>query len=118
LIGVVLFLRRRGKRVLQSTVSQQSAPQQLVVTQGSANLPALALQPGKLFIGRSATNALALNDQQASRQHARLDFVNGSWVITDLNSSNGVYLNGLRITRHPIYVGDTIQIGNTRLKAQ
>jgi pSer/pThr/pTyr-binding forkhead associated (FHA) protein len=42
-----------------------------------------------------------------------VDFENGAWVITDLNSRNGTFVNGVRITRQYLRPGDQIQIGQT-----
>lgn len=67
------------------------------------------------MIGRSG-EPIQLSDQSASRRHAEIRPSNGSWVLTDLGSSNGTYLNGSRIEgtsllRH----GDQIRVGGTLL---
>lgn len=66
-------------------------------------------------IGRSGEPIL-LSDQSASRRHAEIRPSNGSWILTDLNSSNGTYLNGQRILDpSPLKHGDQIRVGSTVL---
>jgi pSer/pThr/pTyr-binding forkhead associated (FHA) protein len=48
-----------------------------------------------------------------SAQHALVSYENGAWMIYDLNSRNGMVLNGVRIERHVLQNGDQIQIGKT-----
>lgn len=64
-------------------------------------------------IGRSS-DQINLSDHTASRRHAEIRPNNGSWLLLDLNSSNGTYLNGQRVVsptllRH----GDQIKVGST-----
>jgi len=61
---------------------------------------------------------LSLDDPQASRRHARLEFGHGVWFVTDLNSANGVFVNGERVARQALNHGDQIQIGQTTLVFQ
>ncbi|GIV17433.1 MAG: hypothetical protein KatS3mg022_2868 [Armatimonadota bacterium] len=65
-------------------------------------------------IGREVGNTIQLsNDNTVSRRHARLLKQGDSWVIRDEGSSNGTWVNGVRITEHPLRPGDEIQIGAT-----
>ena len=67
------------------------------------------------IIGRSS-DRIQLTDAGASRRHAEIRPVNGSWVLVDLNSSNGTYLNGQRIvTPTALKHGDQIKVGSTLL---
>ena len=66
-------------------------------------------------IGRSRDNKIHLADERASRHHARIDMQQGTFVITDLDSANGTFVNGQRIQRHALRSGDEIRIGDTRL---
>jgi len=68
-----------------------------------------------IVIGRTSEQ-LALSDVSSSRRHAELRPANGSWVLSDLNSSNGTYVNGQRIAGPTkLHYGDQIKIGNTLL---
>jgi len=66
-------------------------------------------------IGRSS-DQIHLSDHSASRKHAEIRPDNGSWVLVDLNSSNGTYLNGQRIVAPSrLKHGDQVRVGNTLL---
>ncbi len=66
-------------------------------------------------IGRSS-DQIQLTDDSTSRWHAEIRPSNGSWLLVDLNSSNGTYLNGQRIVRpEELKHGDQIKIGGTLL---
>ncbi len=69
---------------------------------------------GITAIGRDGDNRLILNDKSVSRHHARLDCIEGECEITDLDSSNGVFVNGEKILpQRPVRLnhGDQIKIG-------
>ena len=68
-----------------------------------------------LTIGRTADNGLALADSRVSRHHARLRARHGMLVLTDLDSTNGVRVNGVRVAEVALGVGDRIEIGDTVL---
>ena len=70
-----------------------------------------------ITIGRSNTNNVMLTDMSVSREHAKIiRFDNGAYSITDLNSTNGTYVNGQRINGTvALYENDTVRIGETTL---
>src|SRR5438067_7155964 len=75
------------------------------------------LDRDSLTIGRQEGNAIALDDTQASRQHARLDVRGGQISVTDLGSANGTRVNGERIGEtRALRPGDMLQIGTSILK--
>ncbi len=67
-------------------------------------------------IGRTDANDLTLSDVSISRQHARLKMVDdGAYILTDLGSSNGTWINGKRMkpeSTSKVWHGDHIQFGN------
>lgn len=69
-------------------------------------------------IGRDPSSDIPLaNDATVSRRHASIQCENGAWSVTDLGSSNGVFVNGVRIGgAQPLHPGDEVQIGNTRFR--
>jgi pSer/pThr/pTyr-binding forkhead associated (FHA) protein len=69
-----------------------------------------------LGIGRSGENEVRLDDQLSSRRHARIECWVGEWVVVDLDSTNGTYLNGRPINRERLRDGDRIRIGDTHLE--
>lgn len=68
-----------------------------------------------LTIGRAADNGFAIDDAKVSRHHARLRARHGMLVLTDLDSTNGVRVNGVRAAEVALGVGDRIEIGDTIL---
>lgn len=86
----------------------------LILVGGSGGPPYVDLPLGGLTIGRSAGNGLVLaTDSEVSRQHALVEYAGGEWVLSDLNSRNGTYVNGVPVTRQALHRGDQIQIGQT-----
>jgi len=67
-------------------------------------------------LGRSADSDIVITDSSASRNHAELSKANESFVIKDLNSSNGVFVNGKKIKEHYLVSGDVFSIGNHEYK--
>lgn len=78
----------------------------------------LALARTQYSIGRSEDNTVRLTDRNISRQHMTLrksDDV--GWVVEDLNSYNGCFVNGMRVAgSHPLYHGDLLQVGDYRIE--
>ncbi len=90
----------------------------LVVLQGPVNCPRVEMISQSVVIGRGPSNLLVINDSNVSRHHARIDLVNAIWIIFDLSSVNGTFVNGVRITRQALRAGDRIQIGAAVLEFQ
>lgn len=66
-------------------------------------------------IGRGPLNEICLRDTEASRMHAKLEYREGLYVLTDLSSSNGTYVNGQKIRTIELGNGDQIQVGRSIL---
>jgi tRNA A-37 threonylcarbamoyl transferase component Bud32 len=69
-----------------------------------------------LSIGRAPDNGLPLPDPAVSSHHARIDFYQGRYFISDLKSSNGTYLNNGRIDQAPLNDGDLLIVGQSRIQ--
>ena len=93
---------------------------QLVVT--SSGMPGVPV--GKVFpltpvtiMGRSPDTDIALNDTFLSGEHARLELRSGTWMLEDMNSTNGTYLNGFEVrTATEVHDGDIIRVGRIELR--
>ena len=68
-----------------------------------------------MSIGREAGNLVQLDDNEVSRRHAEVRRVGQAFVVGDLGSSNGTWLNDRRIERAELATGDRIQVGRTVL---
>ena len=66
-------------------------------------------------IGRRLENNLVLDDPRVSRTHAELRAINGRYVLFDLNSTGGTYVNGVKITQSVVYPGDVISLAGVNL---
>jgi pSer/pThr/pTyr-binding forkhead associated (FHA) protein len=67
-------------------------------------------------LGRAQDNDVHVPDEHASRHHARIDVQQGAYVISDLGSANGTFVNGQRVQRQALRDGDVIRIGDTELR--
>ena len=70
---------------------------------------------GGARVGRHYDNSIVLLDYSVSRNHARIDYLKGKFVIQDLSSSNGVLVNDVRVRRKEINDFDRIMLGNVLL---
>ncbi len=66
-------------------------------------------------VGRHPTNDLRLLDREVSKEHACIELVNHSFLIRDLGSSNGTFVNGRRVKELKLRDGDEIALGSLRL---
>jgi pSer/pThr/pTyr-binding forkhead associated (FHA) protein len=97
--------------------SGRSTPQQLMVTAGALAGTSLGLDDQQITIGRANDATLVLNDDYASTRHARLFPQDGQWIVEDLGSTNGTYLDRQKVTQPtPVPVGVPIRIGKTVLE--
>lgn len=95
----------------------RAAPQQLVVTGGDLAGTTMGLADQQITIGRANDATLVLTDDYASSRHARLFPQDGQWIVEDLGSTNGTYLDRQKVTQPtPVPVGVPIRIGKTVLE--
>jgi membrane peptidoglycan carboxypeptidase len=71
------------------------------------------LQPGTYRIGRDPSAELPIQAAGVSQQHALLEWVDGHWLLTDLNSTNGLWWRGRRIQQLLLCDGDCIRLAPT-----
>jgi hypothetical protein len=86
----------------------------LVITDGAREGMEMPLGRGPITIGRASESNVVIRDDYTSTNHARLDLRPEGWVITDLDSTNGTFLDGERVSapmpvreRAPIRIGTT-----------
>lgn len=71
----------------------------------------------EVTLGRAASCTVPLDDGYVSQLHARVFQRDGGWLVEDLGSTNGTYLNGRKVTRaQPVKRGDRVKVGATVLE--
>ncbi|MBN1231508.1 MAG: FHA domain-containing protein [Anaerolineales bacterium] len=87
---------------------------QLVMLAGPTPGKVFSFTENELSIGRDINNQIVINDAEVSRQHCFLIAQAGGYVLQDNSSTNGSYVNGVRVhTSQLLQVGDTIKLGET-----
>jgi adenylate cyclase len=118
--------------------NQQPIPLTDLASTGNQNRPGQVYAPGQLrgprlsgrfadgkvgefpladttSLGRHPNNTLRLVDREVSKEHCVLERLGGTYVLRDLNSSNGTFVNGRKIKELRLRDGDEIALGNSRL---
>ena len=85
---------------------------QFVMRSGPTPGVTFPLEGDQLIIGRDSSNGVAINDAEISRKHSRLSFQGGKYVLEDLGSTNGTFVNGQRLAG-PVVLkpGDVVSLG-------
>ena len=97
-----------------SSQSAAGVATRLVITSGPKEGLELSLPQEPLSIGRSSESGLVIRDDYTSTHHARLMRWSEDWVIQDLDSTNGTFLNGTRVTLPtPVPLNTPVRIGTT-----
>ncbi len=121
-----LFLARVIRALLRDLRAATREPAdrhgRLVILESPSGEPV----PGRSFgldvitpLGRDVNNAIVIDDAFASADHAVLTFRGQSWYVEDLASTNGSYVNGLRVDGvAPLGFGDELQIGQVRMRLE
>ncbi|MFB0538049.1 MAG: FHA domain-containing protein [Anaerolineae bacterium] len=100
---------------LSSTLIQIPRLPRLVMTAGTAEGREFRLR-ARATLGRAPDNDIILEDPKVSRHHAVIALTEERYSITDLESANGTFVNGLRIREsHPLTAKDVISLGDTEL---
>jgi two-component system, NtrC family, sensor kinase len=87
----------------------------LFVIQGRDQGRRFELNKPVLGIGRDTVNPIQLHDTEVSRRHAEVRQNGDDWVLVDLNSSNGAFVNSDRVAERVLQSGDRVQVGRTLL---
>jgi hypothetical protein len=88
----------------------------LMVTRSGTNLGSWFIEDKRLVIGRAEGVDIRLEDAAVSKQHASIEVMGADHILLDLESSNGTFVNGTRVTRHLLRHGDAIDILGFELK--
>ncbi|HEY2405491.1 MAG TPA: GGDEF domain-containing protein [Polyangiaceae bacterium] len=88
----------------------------LLILSGREIGRAVYLSNEPLLIGRSDDCAISIQSDQVSRRHARVQLIFGLYFVTDLESTNGTYVNETRVSMQQLNDGDQIRTGDLVLK--
>ncbi|MFI6419336.1 FHA domain-containing protein [Streptomyces sp. NPDC050842] len=107
--------QQRGQQPTAGGRQRRGAPTKLVVSEGTLTGTTVALQGQTITLGRAHDSTIVLDDDYASSRHARIyPDRDGQWIVEDLGSTNGTYLDRTRLTTAtPIPLGAPIRIGKT-----
>ena len=87
----------------------------LLVIQGADQGARFEVGEKPIEIGRGALNPIRLHDTEVSRKHASVENRDDAFILTDLHSSNGTFVNGQPIRVHTLSSGDQVQVGRSVL---
>jgi type II secretory pathway predicted ATPase ExeA len=95
----------------------ETAPQprppvgRVVLSMKGVQLDHALLVPGRFIVGRTSENDMQVDSKFVSRHHMQFVTSIDDCYVEDLNSTNGVYLNGKRVRRHKLQPGDVVKLG-------
>ena len=87
----------------------------LVFVNGAHAGESIPLLPTTLTIGREHDNNIELKDPDVARYHARIVHERGRYVVEDLDSTTGTWVNGQRTKKTPLNQGDVLRVGTTEI---
>lgn len=68
-----------------------------------------------MIAGRDSSCDISINDINLSRFHFNINYINNNYIIADLGSKNGTYINGNKINSKILFNGDIITVGHSKL---
>lgn len=74
------------------------------------------LEKAEQTLGRASGCELQIDSPQISRQHLQISWRDGEYLVRDLDSQNGVYLNEIKVHRATLRDGDALQLGDALLR--
>ena len=102
------------ERPAKPAKGKRGVPSTLVVTQGALSGTTVRLGDQPVTLGRSQDSTIVLDDDYVSSRHARFVPRDGQWLVEDMGSTNGTYLDRTKVTSAtPVKIGMPIRIGKT-----
>jgi hypothetical protein len=102
---------------LPTTRIDETAPQprppvgRVVLSMKGVELDHALLVPGRFIVGRTTDNDMQVDSKFVSRHHMQFVTSVDDCYVEDLNSTNGIFLNGKRVRRHKLQPGDIVKLG-------
>ena len=117
--------RRKQARTRQPVASSSDQrkvrrhPRELVVHHPAGQPEVVALNGAAVTLGRSTVASVVVDDVYVSDEHAQVMPLDDGWVVRDLGSTNGTFLNGAKVTQPTaLAAGDHLRIGKTRIEVR
>jgi hypothetical protein len=108
-----LQLRARALQAAQALLERAAPPASAVPLQATILLTRTARS--EVTVGRASSATLTFGSAAVSRHHARFERVAGQWYVTDLASTNGTFVDGVRVQRAPVAAGAEVRLGDAHL---
>ena len=103
----------------RAATRSSSTPRKLAVVEGELAGTVVPLGTSPITVGRAADSTLVLQDDYSSSRHARFFPSDGQWIVEDLGSTNGTWIDRTRITGPTVLrVGAKVRVGRTTLQLQ
>ena len=89
----------------------------LVVMEGPLEGTEIPLEGAQITLGRAPDSTIVIDDDYASSRHARIYESEGAWVVEDLGSTNGTWIDRTRLTSPTVLpIGAPLRVGRTTLQ--
>ena len=109
----------RAPKGRSSKRKERAVPRELVIHTPKGRPRVVRLDTHDVTFGRAETSTVPLDDSYISDHHAKVFYSDGEWCITDLGSTNGTFLNQVKVTSPtPIAAGDQLGIGKTTVQVR
>jgi type II secretory pathway predicted ATPase ExeA len=102
--------------VVPSSFPDETQLPRLIVTRDGETQQDIELSDSRILIGRAPVSDVVIDSHVVSRQHALLVECQGAWVIVDLKSRNGTFVNSRQVAQKILLDSDIVSIGNHRIK--
>jgi pSer/pThr/pTyr-binding forkhead associated (FHA) protein len=101
------------RTIVMNRPPEISAVAWLVADRGTLKGETHRIDDRKAILGADQTSDIVVRDPHISEQHASIRFDDGTFTVTDLDSTNGTRVNGDPIQKHALEDGDRVQLGET-----
>ncbi|HXU67852.1 MAG TPA: FHA domain-containing protein [Polyangia bacterium] len=88
----------------------------LLYRDGNGRDASVDIAPEGCFLGRGADCAVRTDDAMVSRKNCKISFAGGRWTVEDLGSSNGTFVNEVRIQKQPLNHADVVRCGTLQVR--
>lgn len=109
-------MQETTKKDISKASDGEVSAAKLTITEGDGTGDIYELPDEEVTIGRASSNFIVLKEAKVSRQHASIKKHGKEYLIEDLHSSNGIFINDEKVKEHALSNGDIIKIGDFALK--